>query len=134
MKPTSERDITLLAMAKDGIKYPIIADKLGISIATVSRLAIKYGLRTGQRRYVSEAMAEKWYKMKYNDGLTGTQIASREPFTIETINMHIQRYKRSLEEKEGIPRNELERAIMAIDNMCTKTKADGYKAIRRIEG
>jgi len=129
--PKSKRDKKLMEMARDGIKYPIIADKLGISVATVSRLAIKYGLRTGQRRYVSEAMAEKWYNMKYKDGKTGTEIAQAEPFTIETVNMHIQRHKRALDEKNRKPRNKLDAAVMAIARQSKLIESNHWNTLRR---
>ena len=130
--PKSKRDKKLMEMARDGIRYPVIADKLGVSVATVSRLAIKYGLRTGQRRYVSEAMAEKWYKMKYHDGLTGTEIAQAEPFTIETVNMHIQRHKRALDEKNKKPKNKREAAIMAIARQSKLIESNHWNTLRRM--
>jgi DNA-binding MurR/RpiR family transcriptional regulator len=45
--------------AHPDMTYKSIADKLGISVPTVSRIALKYGIRRRERYVLSEALLAK---------------------------------------------------------------------------
>jgi len=131
--PKTNRDKRLMEMARDGIKYPVIAEDLGISVATVSRICIKFGLRSGRREFVSSKMAETWHKMMFEDGKTSKEIAKHEPFEVNTINLWIQRHKRKLEEKNKKPKNDLEAARFAIEDKSMVVKSKNWRTLRRVQ-
>ena len=126
-----ERNKKILSLAKEGVKMPAIALEVGVCEATVSRICIKYGARTGERRAVTPAMAERWYKLKYDEGVSGSAIARREDYTTETVNKWIKRYKEEVEGETAKPVSALDAAVLAIKSKSKPVKSRNWKTLRR---